>query len=125
MEFDRESFYVKERYNEVYLGENEDGEPTDLELSTKEKKGPGPRDSFWLDPRSPEGELRSGARQGMGQLAEVRRGEGVERVGEPGGTAGVPEDTLLGLQSLLPRQVRDEADRRGGGEGADRGSRRP
>ena len=38
LEFDIENFYVKEHYNEVYLEENKEGDPTEFKLSTKEKK---------------------------------------------------------------------------------------
>ena len=38
LEFDRENFHVKERYHEVYLADNEDGDPAEFKMTTKERK---------------------------------------------------------------------------------------
>ena len=38
LEFDRENIYVKERYHEVYLADNDDGDPAEFKMTTKERK---------------------------------------------------------------------------------------
>ena len=38
LELDRENFHVKERYHEVYLADNDDGDPAEFKMTTKERK---------------------------------------------------------------------------------------
>ena len=81
LEFDQEDFYVKEHYHEVYLADNDEGDPADFKLTTKERKA--------LDREIPY-RMIPGHRKGMGELAEVRCRQGAEHLREPRSAEPIP-----------------------------------